>query len=136
MKRGGEMQKTVAVMAAWTVSWLVLWSAPVRADEILVQYNAYIGEDDLYNSNGERLQEPWQIIRQDRANYHKYKIRQRGDEGDGFFASVNNRAAAEHMIRNGSISGSARRLLLQGDVIINVKVLDGPDGVYLKIRVE
>ncbi|MBB1250901.1 hypothetical protein H2O14_21255 [Rhizobium sp. G21] len=111
-------------------------SVAARADDVLDEYNAYIGEDDLYNSNGERLREPWQIIRQDRANFHKYRVRQSGDESDSYFSSVDNRAAAERMVRSGTITREARRLLLNGDVMINVKVMEGDDGVYLKINVE
>jgi hypothetical protein len=106
------------------------------ADQLIDEYNAYIGQDDLYNSNGERLREPWQIIRQDRANYYKFGISQSGDEPDSFFASVANRARAERMIRKGTITRDARRLLLQGDCMINVKIYDSRNGDYLSITVD
>ncbi len=115
---------------------LLIGATPVMADELVDEYNAYIGKDDLYNSNGERLREPWQIIRQDRANYYKFGIRQRGDEPDEFFASVDNRAKAERMIRDGTITREARRLLLQGDCMINVKVYHDREGDYLEITVD
>jgi len=86
---------------------------------------------------GERLTLPWQIIRQDRANYHKFRIRQDGDESDSFFSSVDNRAAAERMIRDGSITRDAARALVQGDVFIHVQVIGRGDvGEYLEITVE
>lgn len=128
--------KKLLILSSVAIATITSMSIPARADDVLDEYNAYIGEDDLYNSNGERLREPWQIIRQDRANYHKFKVRQRGDEGDSFFSSADNRAAAERMIRAGGISREARRLLVNGDVMINVKVMEGDDGVYLKINVE
>ncbi|URK87628.1 hypothetical protein LP421_06780 [Rhizobium sp. RCAM05350] len=78
-----------------------------RADRLVEEYNAYIGEEDLYNSNGEALTEPWQVIRQDRANYHRYGVSQPGDEGDGFFASAKNREKAERMIEYGTIENRA-----------------------------
>ena len=56
-----------------------------RSAKLIESYRAYIGSDDLYNSKGERLTLPWQIIRQDRANYHAYRRRDRGDQGDSFF---------------------------------------------------
>ncbi|HWU60486.1 MAG TPA: hypothetical protein VN112_00530 [Ensifer sp.] len=115
--------------------WLISVT-PASADELVDEYNAYIGRDDLYNSNGERLREPWQIIRQDRANYYKFGIRQRGDEPDSFFASVDNRAKAERMIREGTMTRDARRLLLQGDCMINVKVYHDRSGDYLEITVD
>ncbi len=114
---------------------LFSFASAARADELLDEYNAYIGQDDLYNSNNERLSQPWQIIRQDRANFHKFGISQPGDESDGFFDSVSNRARAERMIRDGAMTDEAYDLLLQGDVMINVRVFSGPDGDYIKVTV-
>jgi hypothetical protein len=128
--------KKLLILSSVAITTIMSMSIAARADDVLDEYNAYIGEDDLYNSNGERLREPWQIIRQDRANFHKYRVRQSGDESDSYFSSVDNRAAAERMVRSGSITREARRLLLNGDVMINVKVMEGDDGVYLKINVE
>lgn len=123
----------------WAAALLLpslLYVQPAFSDELVDEYNAYIGRDDLYNSNGERLREPWQIIRQDRANFYKFGIRQDGDEADRFFASVENRAKAERMIRSGTITPDARRSLLRGDCMINVKVYHDRGGDYLEITVE
>ncbi|MBL0373091.1 hypothetical protein JJB09_13735 [Rhizobium sp. KVB221] len=128
------MKNNLALAAI--VSILLGSTSAAYADQLVDQYNAYIGQDDLYNSNGERLTQPWQIIRQDRANFHKFGINQRGDEDDGFFDSVDNRAAAERMIRDGAMTRAARALLLDGDVMINVKIFEGPDGDYLTITVD
>ncbi|MGR6431145.1 hypothetical protein ACU5AY_09520 [Rhizobium sp. PAMB 3174] len=114
---------------------LLIGGTPAVAAELVDEYNAYIGRDDLYNSNGERLREPWQIVRQDRANYYKFGIRQRGAEPDSFFSSVKNRAKAERMLRTGTITHEARRLLLQGDCTVNVKVYRDRNGDYLEITV-
>ncbi|SOC86006.1 hypothetical protein SAMN05421890_4525 [Ensifer adhaerens] len=129
------MVRTRSMLAALLLPWLISVT-PASADELVDEYNAYIGRDDLYNSNGERLREPWQIIRQDRANYYKFGVRQRGDEPDSFFASVDNRAKAERMIREGTMTRDARRLLLQGDCMINVKVYHDREGDYLEITVD
>lgn len=123
-------------MAASLLLPLLIGVTPAGADELIDEYNAYIGRDDLYNSNGERLRQPWQIIRQDRANYYKFGIRQRGDEPDTFFASVENRAKAERMIRSGTITRDARETLLQGDCMINVKVYRDRGGDFLEITVD
>lgn len=106
-----------------------------RADELIEQYNAYIGEDDLYNSNGGRLTQPWQVIRQDRANYHRFNIRQRGDQGDDFFASARNRDLAERMISRGTITRQAARALLNGDCNIHVEIYRGGNGDYIDVTV-
>lgn len=101
---------------------LLMLAAPVSAQDLIGAYVAYIGEDDLYNSNGERLTEPWQILRQDRANYHRFGIAQNGDEGDPFFADQANRAAMERMIMRGRIEPSARRILLAGGATVFVRI--------------
>ena len=72
-----------------------------RGGDVLESYTAYIGKNDLYNYCGERLTQPWQVIRQDRTNYHAFGIRDRGDEGDDFFSDVNNRERLERMVANG-----------------------------------
>lgn len=120
-------------MAAISV---MVGATAARADDLIASYSAYIGQDDLYNSNGARLTEPWQVIRQDRANVHKFGIRQPGDESDGFFGSVRNRELAETMIRRGAISADAANLLLNGDVRITVEVWRGSGGDYLNINVD
>lgn len=124
------------LLAASAFMASVLFGQAAFADELVEEYNAYIGQDDLYNSNNERLREPWQIIRQDRANYHKFGVSQPGDENDRFFTSANNRALAERMIRSGTMTRDARRLLVNGDVRINVQVYRGDDGDYLQITVD
>ena len=75
--------------------------------KVIEVYQAYIGQDDIRNSSGGRLTLPWQVIRQDRANYHKFNQRDDQDEGDSFFAKEANRAAMERMLRAGSISPQA-----------------------------
>jgi hypothetical protein len=111
-------------------------SGAARAQEVVGSYTAYIGEDDLYNSQGERLTEPWQVLRQDRANYHKFRIRQRGDEGDPFFSDVNNRAAMEQMVMNGSIEPAAARNLLRGAATVFVTIYGhGGRGDYVDVTV-
>lgn len=109
---------------------------PAFAQDYIGGYTAYIGEDDLYNSNGARLREPWQILRQDRANYHRFGIRQRGDEGDPFFSSADNRAAMEQMVMRGSITREARRLLVQGGATVYVDIYGrGGRGTSVEVTV-
>lgn len=101
---------------------LLLGALPVHADELLGSYNAYIGKADLYNSRGERLTRPWQVLRQDRANFHMYGIRQKGDEDDDFFDSVENRAAFEFMVEHGRMDREAARAILRGGATVSVEI--------------
>ncbi|MBF9045301.1 hypothetical protein HKCCE4037_18305 [Rhodobacterales bacterium HKCCE4037] len=89
------------------------------------QYVAYIGPEDLYNSNGARLSAPWQVLRQDRANYHRFGIRHAGDEWDPLFHDMNNRAAMERMIQQGYISPVAAQDIMRGGATVVVRIYSG-----------
>lgn len=100
------------------------------------RYYAWIGDDDLYNSQGQRLTKVWQVLRQDRANFHKYGVSQPGDEADRFFASERNRAIMESMVRNGSIDRAASQRLLAGNVSVEVRILGrGETGESVSVTV-
>lgn len=104
--------------------------------QLVDSYVAFIGDDDLYNSSGVRLTQPWAVIRQDRANYHAFNIRQRGDQGDDFFSSAVNRAALEGMLVRGSIAGDAAYLILRGGALIKVDVYGfGSRGDWVEVTV-
>ncbi len=124
------------IFAAALAAMLAASAGAAKADELIESYGAYIGQDDLYNSSNERLTQPWQVIRQDRANVHRFGVRQPGDDLDGFFASPRNRELAERMIRSGQINGQAARLLLNGDVQIHVEIWRGGGGDYINISVD
>ncbi|SHO80979.1 Mll7437 protein [hydrothermal vent metagenome] len=87
-------------------------------------YMARISENDKYNSRGMRLNSVAAIIRQDRANYHKFYIRDRGDSTDDFFSSKRNRGILERMLRRGYISRATRNAILYGNPLIVVKIYD------------
>lgn len=93
-----------------------------QADTLIGSYYAYIGSDDLYNSGGTRLTAPWQVLRQDRANFHRYGIAQPGDEWDPFFGDMENRGIMERMVRNGSISAGAARDIMRGGAMVYVEI--------------
>ncbi|QQR41076.1 hypothetical protein JI748_02325 [Devosia rhizoryzae] len=103
---------------------------------LLDSYVAYISEDDLYNSNGERLREPWQIIRQDRANVHRFGIVDADDTFDSFFDSQANRNQLEKMLRNGSIERQAARDIVRGGASVLVEIYGRGDtgtAVYVSV---
>ncbi len=104
------------------IAFALLLAAPAAADDLVATYRAYIGWEDLHNSKGQRLTEPWQILRQDRANYHRFGIAQPGDEWDPFFADINNRAIMERMVMNGYIDPVAARDLVAGGAYVVVEI--------------
>ncbi|WP_235919036.1 hypothetical protein [Aureimonas psammosilenae] len=115
----------------------VVMSPNSRRPALLDEYTAFIGRDDLYSSSGERLTRPWQILRQDRANFHLYGVRQRGDTSDGFFASKGNRAMLEEMLSAGRMSREAATVIVNGGAYVKVQVWGrGNIGDYIRVEVE
>lgn len=122
-------------LSAAAVLSLVL-AIPAAADELVGSYVAYIGRDDLYNSKGARLTEPWQILRQDRANYHRFGVSQPGDEWDPYFGDINNRAIMERMVMNGSIDPVAAANLVNGGATVFVRIYgSGSTGRSVRVTV-
>lgn len=91
-------------------------------DDLVGSYAAFIGTDDLFNSAGKRLTTPWQVLRQDRANFHEFGISQDGDEGDPYFASADNRAAMEELLSYSEFDKATTRQLLSGEAIVYVEI--------------
>lgn len=85
-------------------------------------YFTLIGPEDLYNSSGVRLTDAVQIVRQDRANVHRYGIRHEGDEMDSFFSSLENRNKLPAMAAKGKMRSDTARLIRQGDIYIVVTI--------------
>lgn len=107
------------------------------ASQALIEsYVAYLSFDDHYNSEGQRLTEPWQIVRQDRANFHRFGIMDAGDEWDSFFESADNRAALEQMILSGYIAPAAANSIVNSNVWIRVDIYGrGGVGTYVEVWV-
>lgn len=108
---------------------LVLAAAGIDAAEAkdkkkkpIETYFTLIGPEDLYNSSGVRLTDAVQIVRQDRANVHRYGIRHDGDETDRFFSSLENRNKLPAMAAKGKMRPDTARLIRQGDIYIVVTI--------------
>lgn len=86
-----------------------------------VRYITYLSNKDHYNSNGERLTSVADILRQDRANFHKGRG-DRGDEDDGgIFATTRGRAKFEYYA-----------IVLQG--VMASSVIAEPQRVWVEVR--
>lgn len=107
-----------AVATGFVLSLAVAGTAAAQAR----QYVAYIGPEDLVNSNGDALTAPWQVIRQDRANYHRFGIRNAGDQSDPLFHDPENRALMEQYVQQGRISPQAARDIMRGGATIVVHI--------------
>lgn len=71
---------------------VALLAAPASADEILGSYYTSIGPNDFFNSRGVRLTDACAILQQDRANFHRFGIRDDGDQSDPYFRTPNARS--------------------------------------------
>jgi hypothetical protein len=63
-----------------------------------VTYKTVITENDIKNSAGKNLNTLGGLVRQDRANYHKFLLRDVGDEGDPVLFDEKKRAALEEAV--------------------------------------
>src|SRR5690606_29001562 len=96
-------------------------SLPVQ-DHLLEGFFAQISYRDLFNSSGIRLSNPWQVLRQDRAKFHRYGLRDPLDEWDSFFGDEANRAIMEEMLSRGSITPQAARDIMSGEALVWVEI--------------
>jgi hypothetical protein len=85
-------------------------------------YTARLSPADHYNSNGVRLHSAAAIIRQDRANYYVYRIRDNEDEPDSFFSVKSNRARMEQMLDNGRATPDAVNKIVNETPLIRVDI--------------
>ena len=104
------------------------------AQDLIGSYSAYISQADLHNSKGQKLTQVWQILRQDRANFHKFGIRDPEDENDIFFASIANREKFEKMLVQGAVTPGAKQILLNGGAMVFVEVF-GTNGIGTSVHV-
>ncbi|MFN4102144.1 MAG: hypothetical protein ACK4GT_20470 [Pararhodobacter sp.] len=99
-----------------------LFAPPAAAQSHLGSYTAWIGHQDLFNSNGVRLGQAAQILRQDRANVHRFGRADQGDSYDPWFADANARAALEQALMRGGIDRNSAAMIVQGGVWVQVDV--------------
>lgn len=116
----------ICLAAALGLGLAALGPAPGAAQPYLGEYVAVIGAPDLVNSSGRRLTEPWQVIRQDRANLHRFGISQPGDQWDPWFADAAARAQLERLVQRAGVDPAARRDLMAGGATVEVRLYGWP----------
>jgi serine/threonine protein kinase len=87
----------------------------------LAVYRSRLSEQDHLSSRGERLTAIPDILRQDRANFHRFNQRDPEDQADPFFADVKNRAYFDAM----TFRGGSREAIINGDPLVEVAVYRG-----------
>jgi hypothetical protein len=91
-----------------------------HAQQLIGTYVARLSEAGHFNSKGERLTSAAAIIRQDRANFHRYGIKDPEDEDDTFFADEGNRAALEQMLERGHADPGVISRIVNGTPLIHL----------------
>jgi hypothetical protein len=103
----------------------LLGASTAHADDMLGSYVARISDRDHQASDGYALDSAAQMVRQDRANWHKFHRRDRDDEGDSWFTTNDERASLQRMLeRPGAMSASTRRAIVNGEPLIQVDVYE------------
>jgi hypothetical protein len=126
------MLRMLAIAAAFAAAVV---ATPVRAQVLVESYTAFLSEADHFNSNGQRLTSAAAIIRQDRANFHRFGRGDPGDEGDRFFADINNRAAMESMLERGRSSPAAINAIVNRTPLIRVDIYRDGGAHYIRVTV-
>ena len=94
-----------------------------QADQLLGAYVARISDTDHHASDGYRLDTAAQMVRQDRANWHKFGRGDAEDEDDPWFDSTEARARFERLLgKSGVMSAKTRNAIADDEAIIRVDV--------------
>lgn len=105
------------------VAALGIATLPAMADTYLGSYSTRISQDDKFASDNYPLSTAAQMIRQDRANWHRFGRGDAEDEDDPWFVSAAARARLESLLgRRGAMSEATRRAIVRGTPVIRVDV--------------
>lgn len=102
---------------------VAMLSFPAAADSPLGSYVARLSPQDHHASDGYTLDTAAQVVRQDRANWHKFGYGDAEDEDDPWFRSTGARAGFETMLNKpGAMDQATRRAILKGTPVVRVQV--------------
>ncbi|AMX91935.1 hypothetical protein EN962_15350 [Mesorhizobium sp. M7A.F.Ca.CA.001.09.2.1] len=119
------MRKSGIVTGAGLLLASLLGVVAAHADDMLGSYVARISDRDHQASDGYALDNAAQMVRQDRANWHKFHRRDSDDEADGWFRTNDQRADLQRMLeRGGAMSSSTKRAIVNGEPLIQVDVYE------------
>ena len=104
-----------------------------QAQQLIGSYVALLSEADHFNSNGQRLTSAAAIIRQDRANFHRFGIKDPQDEDDAFFADEANRAALEQMLERGRADPGVISRIVNSTVLIRVDIYRDASELFIRV---
>ncbi|WP_206075845.1 hypothetical protein [Mesorhizobium sp. Z1-4] len=116
------MIKSTANLAAMLALSLA-FAAPALADTYLGSYMARLSERDHFASDGYRLDTAAQVVRQDRANVHRFKKIDAEDGDDPWFGKANARNTLEQFLnRREAMDEATRSAIHNGTPLVQVDV--------------
>jgi len=108
--------------------WLV--GGGVVFSGLIGSYVARISWSDHRSSRGVMLRDTAEILRQDRANYYRFGVRDPEDGGTGYFASPSHRGEIGWMLRHGAIERNLENEIQRGTPLVRVDIYDGHVDVH------
>ncbi|MEL6201605.1 MAG: hypothetical protein AAFR39_04520 [Pseudomonadota bacterium] len=116
-----------------------LQTSNAMGEEVLAEYLTWLDAEDTVNSSGTKLTSFGAILAQDRANYHRFGIRQELDTSDPIFSDRNMRSklpqlyqagrSVEKYIRDDVMSGRGHyvyvRIMGKNGRVTHVDVYEG-----------
>ena len=126
------LKKLILIFA---VGVLASQATASHAQQLIESYVALLSEADHFNSSGQRLTSAAAIIRQDRANYHRFGIRDPEDEEDTLFADEQNRQALERMLERGHADPGVLSRIVNGTVLVRVNVYRSASWPFVQVTV-
>ncbi len=122
-----------------TIAVLVAMAGPVSAQDWQYLYSTLLGPADFTNSSGARLGDLCAIVQQDRANFHRFNLRDQADSSDAYFGSRSERARIPGMcqladgfdyIRRDVLNGTPRYIGVYGRFngsgqLVAIRILEG-----------
>lgn len=92
--------------------------------EMVGEYKAFLYGPDHTDSSGNRLTEAWQVLREDRANFHARGVTQADDQTDPLFADPANRERIEEMAANGNLTEGMASKIVDRNVLVRVQLYE------------
>jgi hypothetical protein len=118
---------------------LSMFAGVASGQDYAAVYQARLSEQDHFSSKGAKLTSVAAILRQDRANYHKFGKRDFDDQPDGFFTSAGNRGLLEKYYNNvassSPLSKEDQNIILNRTPLVNVSLVDGVGTKYLSVKI-
>ena len=112
------------------IGLILALATPAMAQTPIETYCAQISDNDKSASDGFALTDAGSILRQDRANYHRFGMPDADDYGDSVFTSPKARENIPAMLDRGDIDASLAREIVNGYPYVCVDIYQRSLTVY------